>query len=43
MVQGKVGMWYDATSAADLLFDPKQNPQRQRHGHGVRADQGEAR
>ncbi len=26
MVQGKVGMWYDATSAADLLFDPKQNP-----------------
>jgi sorbitol/mannitol transport system substrate-binding protein len=26
MVQGKVGMWYDATSAADLVFDPKQNP-----------------
>jgi sorbitol/mannitol transport system substrate-binding protein len=26
MVQGKVGMWYDATSAADLLFDPNQNP-----------------
>ncbi len=26
MVQGKVAMWYDATSAADLLFDPKQNP-----------------
>jgi sorbitol/mannitol transport system substrate-binding protein len=26
MVQGKVGMWYDATSAGDLLFDPKQNP-----------------
>jgi len=25
MVQGKVGMWYDATSAGDLLFDPKQN------------------
>jgi polyol transport system substrate-binding protein len=26
MVQGKVGMWYDATSGADLVFDPKQNP-----------------
>jgi len=26
MAQGKVGMWYDATSAGDLLFDPKQNP-----------------
>jgi sorbitol/mannitol transport system substrate-binding protein len=26
MVQGKVGMWYDATSAGDLVFDPKQNP-----------------
>jgi sorbitol/mannitol transport system substrate-binding protein len=26
MTQGKVGMWYDATSAGDLLFDPKQNP-----------------
>jgi len=26
-IQGKVAMWYDATSAADLLADPKQNPQ----------------
>jgi sorbitol/mannitol transport system substrate-binding protein len=26
MVQGKVAMWYDATSGADLVFDPKQNP-----------------
>ena len=26
MVQGKVSMWYDATSGADLVFDPKQNP-----------------
>ena len=26
MVQGKVAMWYDATSAADLIFDQKQNP-----------------
>lgn len=26
MVQGKVAMWYDATSASDLIFDPKQNP-----------------
>jgi len=26
MVQGKVAMWYDATSAADLIFDPSQNP-----------------
>ncbi len=26
MAQSKVGMWYDATSAGDLLFDPKQNP-----------------
>jgi sorbitol/mannitol transport system substrate-binding protein len=26
MVQGKLGMWYDATSAGDLVFDPKQNP-----------------
>jgi sorbitol/mannitol transport system substrate-binding protein len=26
LVQGKVAMWYDASSAADLLFDPKQNP-----------------
>ena len=25
MVQGKVAMWYDATSASDLIFDPKQN------------------
>jgi sorbitol/mannitol transport system substrate-binding protein len=25
--QGKVAMWYDATSAADLLADPKLNPQ----------------
>ncbi|HEY7034663.1 MAG TPA: sugar ABC transporter substrate-binding protein [Thermomicrobiales bacterium] len=24
---GKVAMWYDATSAADFLADPKQNPQ----------------
>jgi len=26
MTQGKVAMWYDATSASDLIFDPKQNP-----------------
>ncbi len=26
-VQGKAAMWYDATSAADLLADPKLNPQ----------------
>jgi sorbitol/mannitol transport system substrate-binding protein len=26
MVQGKVAMWYDATSASDLIFDPAQNP-----------------
>ena len=26
MVQGKVSMWYDATSGGDLVFDPKQNP-----------------
>jgi sorbitol/mannitol transport system substrate-binding protein len=26
MVQGKVAMWYDATSASDLIFDPKVNP-----------------
>src|SRR5258708_8546078 len=26
MVQGKIGLWYDATSAGDLVFDPKQNP-----------------
>jgi sorbitol/mannitol transport system substrate-binding protein len=26
-IQGKVAMWYDATSAADLLADPAQNPQ----------------
>jgi len=25
--QGKVAMWYDATSAADFLADPGQNPQ----------------
>jgi hypothetical protein len=25
MAQGKVAMWYDASSAADFLFDPKQN------------------
>lgn len=25
LVQGKVAMWYDATSASDLVFDPKQN------------------
>src|SRR2546428_3281235 len=26
MVQGKVGMWDDATSGPDLVLDPKQNP-----------------
>jgi sorbitol/mannitol transport system substrate-binding protein len=26
MVQGKAAMWYDATSASDLIFDPAQNP-----------------
>ncbi len=26
MTQGKVAMWYDATSASDLIFDPAQNP-----------------
>lgn len=26
LVQGKVAMWYDATSASDLVFDPAQNP-----------------
>lgn len=26
-IQGKAAMWMDATSAADLLGDPKQNPQ----------------
>jgi len=25
MAQGKAAMWYDASSAADFLFDPKQN------------------
>jgi sorbitol/mannitol transport system substrate-binding protein len=25
LVQGKVAMWYDATSASDLIFDPKQD------------------
>jgi sorbitol/mannitol transport system substrate-binding protein len=25
LVQGKVAMWYDATSASDLIFDPAQN------------------
>jgi sorbitol/mannitol transport system substrate-binding protein len=25
LMQGKVAMWYDATSASDLIFDPKQN------------------
>jgi sorbitol/mannitol transport system substrate-binding protein len=27
LTQGKVAMWYDATSASDLIFDPAQNPE----------------
>jgi len=26
LTTGKVAMWYDATSASDLIFDPKQDP-----------------
>jgi sorbitol/mannitol transport system substrate-binding protein len=26
LAQGKAAMWYDASSAADFLFDPKSNP-----------------
>lgn len=32
-IQGKAAMWYDATSAADLLADPSQNPQAANTGY----------
>lgn len=32
-VQGKAAMWYDATSAADLLADPNLNPQAANTGY----------
>ena len=40
-IQGKVAMWYDATSAADLLADPKQNPQAANTGLRLSADGGD--
>ncbi len=38
-IQGKAAMWYDATSAADLLADPKQNPQAANTGFAYQPSQ----